>query len=148
MPLFSVDPSKGEPLFQQLVDAVKRAVATGALEPGDRLPSVRELAADLLINPNTIAKAFRELETDGVTTTRKGTGTFVAERRPVLTCEERRRRLVEGLEGVLTAAACWGMDRTEARAVFEQLLEKLRFQEAPDGRRDGGRPAGDKEARR
>ena len=129
MPVFSVDPSRGEPLFQQLVDAAKKAVATGALRPGDRLPSVRELALDLLVNPNTIAKAFRVLESEGVTVSRKGTGTFVAERRSILSREERRRRLFEGLGGVLTAAAHWGTSRAEARKIFEDLLERLRFEE-------------------
>ena len=129
MPLFSVDPSRGEPLFQQLVDAVKKAVATGALAPGDRLPSVRELAADLLINPNTIAKAFRELESEGVTVGRAGTGTFVAERPPALSKDERRRRLLEALEGALAAAAVTGVGRAEARRIFEEALERLRFAE-------------------
>jgi GntR family transcriptional regulator len=129
MPLLSVDPSRGEPLFQQLVDAVKRAVATGALRPGDRLPSVRELAQDLVVNPNTIAKAFRALEQEGVTVSRQGTGTFVADRRPALSKEERRRRLLEGLDSILTAAAHWGTSRAEARTIFEGLLERLRFDE-------------------
>jgi len=133
MSLFSVDPSRGEPLFQQLVDAVKRAVATGALKVGDRLPSVRELAEDLVINPNTIAKAFRELESEGVTLSRKGTGTFVAERRPMLSKEERRRRLLEGLEGLLMASVYWGTSRAEARKVFEDVLERLPFE--PEERR-------------
>lgn len=127
MALFSVDPSRGEPLFQQLVDAVKKAVATGALAPGDRLPSVRELAADLLINPNTIAKAFRELESEGITVGRAGTGTFVGERPPALSKDEQRRRLHEALEGVLAAAAVSGIGRVEARRIFEHVLEKLRF---------------------
>ncbi len=129
MSLFAVDPSRGEPLFQQLVDAVKRAVATGAMKAGDRLPSVRELAQDLVINPNTIAKAFRELESEGVTVSRKGTGTFVAERRPTLSKEERRRRLLEALEGSLTAAVHWGTSRAEAKRVFEDVIERLHFGE-------------------
>ena len=129
MSFFAVDPSRGEPLFQQLVDSVKRAVATGAMKAGDRLPSVRELADDLVINPNTIAKAFRELESEGVTVSRKGTGTFVAERRPMLAKEERRRRLLEALEVALTAAVYWGTSRAEARKVFEDVIERLQFGE-------------------
>ena len=129
MSFFAVDPSRGEPLFQQLVDSVKRAVATGAMKAGDRLPSVRELADDLVINPNPSAKAFRELESDGVTVSRKGTGTFVAERRPMLAKEERRRRLLEALEVALTAAVYWGTSRAEARKVFEDVIERLQFGE-------------------
>ncbi|MBL9089275.1 MAG: GntR family transcriptional regulator [Planctomycetia bacterium] len=132
MSIFRVDPSRGEPLFQQLVDAVKRAVATGALVPGDRLPSVRELARDLVINPNTIAKAFRELEGEGVTVSRPGAGTFVSERRPTMSREERRRRLQEGFEGVLTEAVPWGATDEETRKAFEDAMARLR------GRRGGG----------
>ncbi|MCC7140046.1 MAG: GntR family transcriptional regulator [Planctomycetes bacterium] len=126
MPIFRVDPSRGEPPFQQLVDAVKRAVATGALSPGDRLPSVRDLARELVLNPNTIAKAFRELESEGVTVSRPGAGTFVAERRPTMSREERRRRLEEGFEAVLTEAVPWGATDEETRKAFEDAMARLR----------------------
>lgn len=126
---FHVDPTRGEPLFAQLVDAVKKAVATGALRPGDRLPSVRELAEELVVNPNTIAKAFRQLEADGVTVSRAGTGTFVAERRPTLSREERRRRLLEALEGALADAVHWGTTRAEAARAFDDVVARLRFAE-------------------
>jgi GntR family transcriptional regulator len=129
MPIFRVDPSRPEPLFQQLVDAVKRAVATGALSPGDRLPSVRDLARDLVINPNTIAKAFRELETEGVTLSRQGAGTFVAARRSTLSRDERRRRLAQAFETALTAAVPWGASRDELRQAFEDALARLRLAE-------------------
>lgn len=126
MPRFRIDPSRGEPLFAQLVDAVKRAVATGALAPGDRLPSVRDLARDLLVNPNTVSKAYRELEVEGVTVSRQGSGTFVAEPRSSLSKEERRRRLVEGFEDVFSRALPWGATDEEARRAFEEAWAKWR----------------------
>ena len=86
------------------------------------------LALDLVINPNTIAKAFRELESEGVTVSRKGTGTFVAERRSTLSREERRRRLVEELSTCLTAALHRGSSEAEARKAFEEVVERLRFE--------------------
>jgi len=127
MVVWRVDPGSSEPLFQQIVNRVKQAVATGVLKPGDRIPSVRELAKELVINPNTIARAFRDLEAQGVTVSRRGSGTFVAERRVVLTAEERRRRLREALEAALRDAVNLGLTEAESRKVFEAALRKYRF---------------------
>ncbi|HLO02579.1 MAG TPA: GntR family transcriptional regulator [Symbiobacteriaceae bacterium] len=76
---FHLDPSSGLPIYRQLVDQVKQAVVGGVLKPGDRLPSVRDLAVDLAINPHTVAKAYQELEREGVITVRRGKGAFIAE---------------------------------------------------------------------
>ncbi|MCY0899515.1 MAG: GntR family transcriptional regulator [Firmicutes bacterium] len=73
-----VDPRRSKPLYQQIVDAVKEAVAKKVLEEGERLPSVRELAASMTLNPNTVAKAYQELERAGVIEVIRGRGTFVA----------------------------------------------------------------------
>jgi len=132
MALFDVDPARAEPLFQQLVDSVKRAVARGRLRPGDQLPSVRELARELVINPNTIAKAFRALEAEGVTYSRRGAGTFIAERRSVYAPEERERRLREGLEPLLADARNLGATAEEARRIFETALRSFQFEEVGD----------------
>ena len=129
MVVWKVDPQSSEPLFQQIVNRVKQAVAVGRLKPGDRLPSVRELAKELVINPNTIARAFRELEGEGVTLSRRGSGTFVAERKVVLKAEERRRRLREALEAALRDAVNLGLDEHEVRKVFDAALAKYRFGE-------------------
>jgi len=129
MVVWKVDPQSSEPLFQQIVNRVKQAVAVGRLKPGDRLPSVRELAKELVINPNTIARAFRELEGEGVTLSRRGSGTFVAERKVVLKAEERRRRLREALEAALRDAVNLGLDEQEVRKVFDAALAKYRFGE-------------------
>ncbi|MGP6158030.1 MAG: GntR family transcriptional regulator [Vulcanimicrobiaceae bacterium] len=75
--IFTVDPRSGVPLYLQLIEQVKRAVALGALEPGEQLPTVKALALDLTINPNTVARVYRELERDGVIETSPGRGSFV-----------------------------------------------------------------------
>lgn len=75
---FHIDPRSEVPLYQQLVDQVREGVARGWLRPGDRLPSVRELAVRLALNHNTVAKAYQELERDGLIETLRGRGTFVA----------------------------------------------------------------------
>ena len=127
MVVWKVDPGSSEPLFLQIVNRVKQAVALGRLEPGDRLPSVRELAKELVINPNTIARAFRELESEGVTLSRRGSGTFVAERKVVLKADERRRRLRDALEAALRDAVHLGLSEEEVRKVFDTALTKYRF---------------------
>jgi GntR family transcriptional regulator len=77
--LFRPNPSLGVPIYLQLMEQVKHAIETGALRPGEQLPGIRPLAEDLVINPNTVAKAYRELEHEGVIELRHGAGAFVAE---------------------------------------------------------------------
>lgn len=128
--ILRIDPANPEPLFQQLVQAVKHAVATGRLAAGDRLPSVRDLAKDLVVNPNTVARAYQVLDAEGVTLSRRGAGTFVAEPRAVLRTEEGRRRYRTALDTVLTDALHLGLTEKEIRRGFEQALARLVF---PDG---------------
>lgn len=75
--MFNIDKNSSKPYYEQLILNIKHQVVTGLLQPGDRLPSVRELAKDLLMNPNTISKAYKVLETENVLITVKGKGTFV-----------------------------------------------------------------------
>jgi GntR family transcriptional regulator len=129
---FRVDPTDTEPLFQQIVSTVKRGVAVGRLKPGERLPSVRELAKELVINPNTIARAYQVLEADGVTLSRRGAGTFVAERNVVVKSDERRRRFKAALEGVLADAVHLGLTAEEVQKVFAATMKRFRFEEGHD----------------
>ena len=76
--LFRPNPSSGVPIYLQLMEQVKHAIETGALKPGDQLPGIRPLAEELVVNPNTVAKAYRELEHAGVIELRQGAGAFVA----------------------------------------------------------------------
>ena len=77
--LFRSNPGSGVPVYLQLIEQVKHAIDVGALVPGDQLPAIRRVAEDLVINPNTVAKAYRELEHDGVIELRQGSGAFVSE---------------------------------------------------------------------
>src|SRR4051795_7055745 len=76
--LLRVNPSSGVPIYLQLMEQVKHGIETGALRPGEQLPGIRPLAEELVINPNTVAKAYRELEHEGVIELRQGAGAFVA----------------------------------------------------------------------
>ena len=133
MAVFRIDPAQPEPLFQQLVDSVKDAVGRGRLQPGEKLPSVRELARELVLNPNTIAKAFRVLETVGVRYSPRGAGTLLAERRNTVTRTERKRRFREGIEPLLADARHLGLSEREVRKIFDAALKRFQFDEEQDG---------------
>lgn len=123
-----IDPSSPAPLFGQIVEAVRQAVATGRARPGDRLPSVRELAAELVINPNTIAKAYQTLEAEGIAVSRKGSGTFIADRKVLVNDAERLRRIDARLEALLAEAVHLGFTAAEVRQRFAEALRRYRFE--------------------
>ena len=89
-----LDLKSGVPFYRQIIDQVKAAIATESLSPGDRLPTVRQLAVDLSINPNTVSRAYTELELTGLVETQMGSGTFVGNR-PVKRDDVERRRLLD-----------------------------------------------------
>src|ERR1700689_4388609 len=90
---FRLDADSGVPVYRQLIDQVTGALASGALAAGNQLPTVRQVAVDLAINPNTVMRAYRELEIRGVLDTQQGTGTFIAPQRPQIGDDGRARRL-------------------------------------------------------
>jgi GntR family transcriptional regulator len=92
----TLDATSGVPFYRQIIDRVRSAIATGELRPGDRLPTVRQLAVDLSINPNTVSRAYTELELTGLVETQMGSGTFVG-RRPVASDDVERRALLDRL---------------------------------------------------
>ena len=91
-----LDLKSGVPFYRQVIDQVKAAIATETLSPGDRLPTVRQLAVDLSINPNTVSRAYTELELTGLVETQMGSGTYVGNR-PVERDDVERRRLLDQL---------------------------------------------------
>ena len=91
-----LDVKSGVPFYRQIIDQVKAAIATESISPGDRLPTVRQLAVDLSINPNTVSRAYTELELTGLVETQMGSGTFVGSR-PVERDDPERRRVLEQL---------------------------------------------------
>jgi len=92
------------PIYQQIVTQIKHMIASQRLRPGDEVPRIRALAEQLLINPNTVARAYRELETAGLLTSRQGSGTRVSEKGSPLAYSERLRVLTERVEGLLVEA--------------------------------------------
>jgi GntR family transcriptional regulator len=122
--LFRPNPSSGVPVYMQLIEQVKHAVDVGALRPGDQLPPIRRVAEDLVINPNTVAKAYRDLEHEGVIELRQGTGAFVSDNG-----RTRRVSQVKAAQPVLQAAidrlVSSGLTADEIRRLFEAELSRL-----------------------
>lgn len=122
--MFDINPRSSIPIYQQLVEGVKEAVARGVLAPGERLPTVREMAAELALNPNTIAKAYQKLEQEGVIESMRSRGTFVAERLPEANPPAAKATLTSLIEKVLVEAYHLGVDSEELRRLFEESLQR------------------------
>jgi DNA-binding transcriptional regulator YhcF (GntR family) len=115
---FSLDAQSGVPLYRQIIDQVTGGIAAGALAPGDQLPTVRQLAVDLSINPNTVIRAYRELEIRGVLETEQGTGTFIGNQKVRLDEAERQRSLNQLIGDFMARAGSAGF-------TAEDLIEQL-----------------------
>lgn len=118
-----IDPQSAVPLYAQVVEQIRELVGSGALRDGDRLPPVRELAATLRINRNTAAKAYAQLETEGLLRTRPGDGTYVADDGPRWDAAERRRRVRESARRLVHEARRLGVDDREVRDLLDDCLE-------------------------
>lgn len=124
MILFYLDHRSPIPIYVQLQDQVKQAVVGGVLRRGEQLPSVRELAGRLAVNPNTIARAYLELEREGFIETLRGRGTFVAEVK-ALAPSMRRLRISGAVDNLLREAARLGMARNEIEQVFAERIAMI-----------------------
>jgi DNA-binding transcriptional regulator YhcF (GntR family) len=115
--IFRPNPSLGVPIYLQLMEQVKHAIETGALRPGDQLPGIRPLAEELVINPNTVAKAYRELEHEGVIELRHGAGAFVSG-------NARSKKATDRLRGAQPVVAA-AIDRLRARGLGDDEIRRL-----------------------
>jgi GntR family transcriptional regulator len=119
-----INTSDGAPIYLQIVDQVKRSIAVGRLKPEDPLPSVRQLALELTINPNTVARAYLELEHQGFLYKRQGQGTYVCAPAPAAARRE-RNKIVAGLfEKAIVEATSFGMSASEITAIYNQLMHR------------------------
>lgn len=123
--MIHIDPASFIPLYEQVKSGLRREIALGTLKPGAPLPSIRDLAAALLINPNTVARAYGELERDGLITTRKGRGCFVSEDSGALPGRDAAKRLDGIFEAAIRDARKTGADPSEIRKVFEERLRSI-----------------------
>jgi GntR family transcriptional regulator len=123
-----IDTSSRLPIYQQLVQQIREAIARGELKPEENLPSVRQLSRDLVINPNTVARAYNELERDGLLVSRPGRGIYVAQPRNDLTRAARDRRLVEQLDRWLTEAVHLGFSAEHVLRLVAARVERFQWQ--------------------
>jgi GntR family transcriptional regulator len=125
--IIRIDPQSPEPLFEQVVFAVKAAVAKGTAKAGEQLPSVRELARELAINPNTVVRAYEVLERDGVIVRRQGAGCFLSGRGSDLAAAERRKQLADLMRRAVTEAFHLGFTAADIEKALAQCLEQVQF---------------------
>jgi GntR family transcriptional regulator len=126
---FRLNPNSGVPLYVQLQHQMQKRILTGQLARGAQLPSVRDLSADLHINPLTVAKVYQLLERDGFVETRRGIGTYVLHQSPALRLEARRAQIDPALEQLVVEALHLGLGEKQIQAL---LIEKFRELETKD----------------
>ena len=120
-----VDPRDAVPIWKQIEEGMRRLVASGALQPGAPVPSVRDLARDLQVNPATVVRAYQRLVDAGLLVVKRGEGTFVAEGIPTLPKAERGRALVEGALRYASTAVTVGASRDEAAHALDSAFSRL-----------------------
>lgn len=117
---FSLDNGSGVPVYRQIINQIENAVVSGRMAVGDRLPTIRSLAVSLKINPNTIAKAYNELEIRGIVQTQVGSGTYIADKKPDV-ARARQKRLREAAERFLQEAGELGAGKDEVIKLLEDI---------------------------
>ena len=122
---FRIDNTSDRPVYQQIVDQVKRDIALGRLVKDEKLPTVRQLAKQLAINPNTIAKAYRQLEQEGIIVTKPGAGAFVANLDSNLSRSVRKKIISEELQQIAVEAFHMQIDRQTLLELFNSAVEKF-----------------------
>jgi len=123
--LLDIDPAAAAPIWRQIEDGMRRLVASGALPVGAAVPSVRELARELRVNPATVSKAYQKLTADGALEVRRGEGTFVAARPAGAAAAERERLLARGAEWFVEAARSMGVSKKGARAAVSAAWDRI-----------------------
>ena len=121
-----IDAANGVPIYLQIAKEVKHSRAVGSLRPGEQLPSVREIALQITVNPNTVAKAYRELESQGIVETRRGTGTFVSTEVAGLSKEETSRVIADLIDRALDEARHLQMSEDELMRLFRDRVMSFR----------------------
>jgi GntR family transcriptional regulator len=122
---YRIDSKSGVPFYRQIIEQVKFAIARGDLGPGDQLPTVRQLSVDLSINPNTVIRAYKEMEIEGLLETHQGSGTFVTSQRPEIDHIERQRMLDQILTEMLARASSYGLSLDEVLGGLKQRKDML-----------------------
>ena len=120
---FSLDSGNGAPIYRQIIQQIEYAVLSGRMKPGDRLPTIRTLAVELKTNPNTIAKAYGELEIRGVLATQVGSGTYISDKKPVVEDDSLNRKILEVIGRFIHEMRDLGVEKRELSALIASYKE-------------------------
>jgi GntR family transcriptional regulator len=121
---FTLDTINGAPIYRQIIQQIEYAILSGRMQPGDRLPTIRSLAVELKTNPNTIAKAYNELEIRGVLETQVGSGTYISDKKPVLEDDSLNRKIREVLGRFVQEMRDLGVEKRELVRLIESHIKE------------------------
>ena len=131
-----INTGSATPIYKQITDQVRLAVATGKLAVADQLPSVRAMAEELVVNPNTVARAYTDLAREGMIESRPGRGVFITRKRKMFTREEGRRRLEPLMENLIGEAMVMDFTQEELREALDKKLSQCQWNFAKGGNRN------------
>ncbi len=120
---FSLDPENGVPIYRQIIQQIEYAVLSERMKPGDKLPTIRSLAVKLKTNPNTIAKAYSELEIRGILETQVGSGTYISDKKPVIEDDSLERKIGEVLTRFMQEMRGLGVDKRKLTKLINNYNE-------------------------
>jgi len=121
---FTLDAVNGAPIYRQIIQQIEYAILSGRMQPGDRLPTIRSLAVELKTNPNTIAKAYNELEIRGILATQVGSGTYISDKKPVIEEDSLKRKIREVAGRFIQEMRDLGVEKKELPKLIESIIEE------------------------
>jgi GntR family transcriptional regulator len=121
---FALDPSNGVPIYRQIIQQIEYAILSGRMQSGDRLPTIRSLAVELKINPNTIARAYGELEIRGILATQVGSGSYISDKKPIPEDDSLNRKIREVVKRFVQDMRDLGVDAKDAARMTEGFKER------------------------
>ena len=124
--MIKIDSRNSRPIYEQIIDAIKENILKGILRPGDKLPSVREMSSMITANPNTVSRAYMELERQGVTETLRGKGTFVSSNYKPKVEEESMEKLKDDIKKIIVEAYYMGIEKEDMIEIIEDLYKEVK----------------------
>ena len=124
--LIKIDSRNSRPIYEQIIDSIKENILKGILRPGDKLPSVREMSSMITANPNTVSRAYMELERQGVTETLRGKGTFVSSNYKPKVEEESMEKLKDDIKKIIVEAYYMGIEKEDMIQIIDDLYKEVK----------------------
>jgi len=121
---FTLDNVNGAPIYRQIIQQIEYAILSGRMQPGDRLPTIRSLAVELKTNPNTIAKAYNELEIRGILATQVGSGTYISDKKPVIEEDSLKRKIREVAGRFIQEMRDLGVEKKDLPKLIESIIKE------------------------